>query len=199
MPPRRDGITVGVVNPAGKNYFDHLQLGRGKAERIDARAIAEFARTIQPGAWMPPPAAVLQLRYVGPTRHQLVKNITAYRNQLQANEVCTLGRPAHFGADDRPAPPPTGRSRPGHPGRNRRRPEADQVARPAPLVPRCRPERGRRHPRRAARRRSIPVSQGCLRLRRPEPAPPIRPVRRGMNMRGCLALATQTCDACVFR
>ena len=85
---RAAGITVSVVNPARIKYFQRVQLGRGKSDRIDARAIAEFGRTIQPGAWTPPPAAVLRLRDLVRTREQLVEDITAHRNQLQAGGVC---------------------------------------------------------------------------------------------------------------
>lgn len=85
------GITVSVVNPARIKSFQRLQLGRGKSDRIDAQAIAQFARTIQPAPWTPPPAAVLRLRDLVRVREQLVENITAHRNQLQAGGV---GAPA---------------------------------------------------------------------------------------------------------
>ena len=92
MALHRAGITVSVVNPARIKSFQRVQLGRGKSDRIDARAIAQFARTIQPGPWTPPPAAVLRLRDLVRTREQLVEDITAHRNQLQAGGVCAPAR-----------------------------------------------------------------------------------------------------------
>lgn len=88
----RADVTVSVVNPARIKYFQRVQLGRGKSDRIDARAIAEFARTLCPTAWTPPPAAVLRLRDLVRTREQLVEDINAHRNQLQAGGVCAPAR-----------------------------------------------------------------------------------------------------------
>lgn len=87
------GITVSVVNPARIKNFQRAQLGRGKSDRIDAQAIAQFARTIQPAAWTPPPAAVLRLRDLVRVREQLVAHITAHRNQLQAGGVGAPAQP----------------------------------------------------------------------------------------------------------
>ncbi|MBK1670528.1 hypothetical protein CKO28_21125 [Rhodovibrio sodomensis] len=86
------GYIVSVVNPARVKHFQRVQLGRGKSDRIDAHAVAQFGRLLRPTAWTPPPAAVLRLRDLVRIREQLVEDLTAHRNQLQAGRLCDAAR-----------------------------------------------------------------------------------------------------------
>ena len=86
------GYVVSVVNPARVKYFQRAQLGRGKSDRIDAYAVAQFGRLLRPTAWTPPPAAVLRLRDLVRTHEQLVEDINAHRNQLKAGRLYEAAR-----------------------------------------------------------------------------------------------------------
>jgi transposase InsO family protein len=88
------GYVVSVVNPARVKHFQRLQLGRGKSDRIDSHVVAQFGRLLRPTAWTPPPAAVLRLRDLVRIREQLVEDLTAHRNQLQAGRLCDAARRA---------------------------------------------------------------------------------------------------------
>jgi transposase len=56
------GFVVSVVNPAQIKAFGQSRLLRTKTDRVDAKLIAEFCKTLQPPPWVAPSARERQLR-----------------------------------------------------------------------------------------------------------------------------------------
>jgi transposase len=69
---------VSVVNPARIKGYAESQLRRNKTDRLDAALIADFCRTQQPAAWMPPPPEVRHLPAL--VRH--LDDLTQMRQQV---------------------------------------------------------------------------------------------------------------------
>jgi len=72
------GYRVSVVNPARIKGYAESQLRRNKTDRLDAALIADFFRTQQPPAWVPPSAEIRQLQAL--VRH--LEDLTAMRQQV---------------------------------------------------------------------------------------------------------------------
>jgi|GEM_PF-119866 len=78
------GLEVQVANPRAVAHFGRAVLQRAKTDGVDARLLLEYTRRMDFRAWVPPSAAVMELRSVTRRRRQLVKARTAERNRLHA-------------------------------------------------------------------------------------------------------------------
>jgi transposase len=65
-------LYVSVTNPAQIKSFARTQLRRTKTDKVDARIIADFCRTLSPGQWEPLAPEVLEIRALLSYREQLV-------------------------------------------------------------------------------------------------------------------------------
>jgi len=70
---------VSVVNPSRTAFFARSQLRRTKTDRVDAEMIAQFCRTQQPEAWVPPAPEVLELRGLLTYRDHLVQEQVRFK------------------------------------------------------------------------------------------------------------------------
>jgi transposase len=82
-----NGYGVSVVNPAQVHYFAKAQLRQAKSDRLDALTLAEFAQTMHPKAWNPPPQFDHELRQRISQRDNLLKFHNQVVNQLHALSV----------------------------------------------------------------------------------------------------------------
>lgn len=82
------GHTVSVVNPARIHFYAQSTLARNKTDRLDARLIADFARTQSPRPWSPPTAARQDLQALTRQRATLVVDRQRYQNQLATARPC---------------------------------------------------------------------------------------------------------------
>jgi transposase len=78
------GYAVSVVNPAQIHFFAKAQLKRSKNDKLDAQTLAEFAQTMQPKLWIPPPHFYHELRQRISQRDSLLKLKNQVENQLHA-------------------------------------------------------------------------------------------------------------------
>lgn len=81
------GFGVSVVNPAQVHFFAKAQLKRAKNDKLDAQTLAEFAQTMQPKLWTPPPQFYHELRQRISQRDSLLKLKNQVENQLHALQV----------------------------------------------------------------------------------------------------------------
>lgn len=84
------GYAVSVVNPAQVHFFAKAQLKRAKSDKLDAQTLAEFAQTMQPKLWTPPPQFYHELRQRISQRDSLIKLQNQVENQLHALEVSPI-------------------------------------------------------------------------------------------------------------
>jgi transposase len=78
------GYAVSVVNPAQVHFFAKAQLKRSKNDKLDAQTLVEFAQTMQPKLWIPPPQFYHELRQRISQRDSLLKLKNQVDNQLHA-------------------------------------------------------------------------------------------------------------------
>jgi transposase len=78
------GYAVSVVNPAQVHFFAKAQLKRSKNDKLDAQTLAEFAQTMLPTLWTPPPQFYHELRQRISQRDSLLKLKNQVENQLHA-------------------------------------------------------------------------------------------------------------------
>lgn len=76
------GYKVSVVNPIRIKGYAMSQLRRSKTDPLDADTIADFCRTQEPEAWVPPSAQQKKLRALVRHRDSLVKTLTQQTNRL---------------------------------------------------------------------------------------------------------------------
>ncbi len=81
------GYAVSVVNPAQVHFFTKAQLKRSKNDKLDTQTLAEFAQTMQPKLWTPPPQFYHELRQRISQRDSLLKLKNQVENQLHALSV----------------------------------------------------------------------------------------------------------------
>jgi transposase len=79
-----NGFTVSVVNPLVIRRFAQMQLRRVKTDRADAAIIAEYGCLHEPQAWTPPAKYVVKLQQLDAVKQQLIIQLTALSNQLEA-------------------------------------------------------------------------------------------------------------------
>lgn len=80
------GIAVSVVNPARVKRFGQSKLIRGKTDTMDAKLIAEFAKTMETKLWQPPSEDYQSLQVLVRERESLVLHIAQLKNQKHAHE-----------------------------------------------------------------------------------------------------------------
>lgn len=78
------GYPVAVINPAQAHYFAKAQLRRSKTDALDAQLLAQFAETMRPAPWTPPPAIYHELEQRLQLRQELLDARQAVCNQLHA-------------------------------------------------------------------------------------------------------------------
>jgi transposase len=83
---------VSVVNPAQVHFFAKAQLKRSKNDNLDAQTLAEFAQTMRPKLWTPPPVFYHELRQRISQRDSLLKFKNQVENELHALLVNPVNR-----------------------------------------------------------------------------------------------------------
>jgi transposase len=84
------GYPVSVVNPAKVKAFAQSELSRAKTDKADAKLIARYALSMQPGLWTPPPPAIRRLQALTRRIEHLLEIQQMERNRLDtADESIT--------------------------------------------------------------------------------------------------------------
>jgi transposase len=83
----QSGYATSVVNPAQVHYPSCAQLKRAKNDQLDALTVAQFAQTLLPKIWQPPPQFYYELRQRLTQRDHLLKLLGQVNNQLHALSV----------------------------------------------------------------------------------------------------------------
>ena len=81
------GHTVSVLQPLAVARYGQALLSRNKTDRLDAALIADFGRTQEPRAWLPPSAAQAQLQAQSRLRAELVEQRLGLQNRLDTAHV----------------------------------------------------------------------------------------------------------------
>ena len=76
------GYSVSVVNPATIKAYAKSELSRAKTVKADAKLIARYARSMQPGLWTPPPPAIRCLQALTRRIEHLLEIQQMERNRL---------------------------------------------------------------------------------------------------------------------
>jgi transposase len=88
------GYPVAVINPAQAHYFAQAQLRRAKTDALDAQLLAQFAASLRPAPWTPPPALYHELEQRLQLRQQFLEARQVARNQLHALQAGAVVIPA---------------------------------------------------------------------------------------------------------
>lgn len=80
----QNGFTVSVINPLIIHRFGQMRLLRAKTDKADARLIASYGQAEQPEYWRPPAQYMITLQQLDAVAEQLIKQRTAWCNQLEA-------------------------------------------------------------------------------------------------------------------
>lgn len=78
------GHQVSLVNPTRVKKYAESQLKRNKNDKLDARVIADFCRTQEPGLWQPPAPEKRELQEMVRRLSSLIKEQTREQNRLTA-------------------------------------------------------------------------------------------------------------------
>lgn len=78
------GLPVAVINPRSFKHFAALKLKGSKTDPVDAALLAEYAETMRPKVWTPPPAQRLALRDIGRQINRLTNTRAQAKNRLHA-------------------------------------------------------------------------------------------------------------------
>ena len=81
------GHTVSVLQPLAVARYAQATLSRNKTDRLAAALIADFGRTQEPRAWLPPSAAQEQLPAQSRLRAELVEQRLGLQNRLDTAHV----------------------------------------------------------------------------------------------------------------
>lgn len=76
------GHTVSVLQPLAVARYAQATLARNKTDRLDADLVADFGRTQEPRAWIPPSAAQEKLQAQSRLRAELVHQRQGLHNRL---------------------------------------------------------------------------------------------------------------------
>jgi transposase len=76
------GYPVSVVNPAKIKAYAKSELSRAKTDKADAKLIARYALSMQPGLWIPPPPAIRRLQALTRRIEHLLEIQQMERNRL---------------------------------------------------------------------------------------------------------------------
>jgi len=82
----KEGIAVSVINPLVIRRFCQMRMSRAKTDKKDAKMIAEYGKTEQPGLWEAPQQQVIALQQMDALLANLTKEQTALSNQLKSFE-----------------------------------------------------------------------------------------------------------------
>lgn len=80
----QDGHHVSVVNPARIKKYAESKLQRNKTDKLDAKTIADFCHTQEPGLWTPPAPEKRELQEMVRRLNALIKEQTRENNRLKA-------------------------------------------------------------------------------------------------------------------
>src|SRR4051812_38593753 len=86
----QEGIAVSVINPLVIRRFCQMRMSRAKTDKKDAKMIAEYGKTEQPGLWEAPQQQVITLQQMDALLANLTKEQTALSNQLKSFESSGL-------------------------------------------------------------------------------------------------------------
>jgi transposase len=78
------GVEVMIVNPKSARHFAEAQLRRAKTDRVDARALLDYAQRMNFVAWARPSQERLHLRQIARRINSLIVETTAEKNRLAA-------------------------------------------------------------------------------------------------------------------
>jgi transposase len=80
----QEGNQVSVVNPMRIKKYAESKLQRNKTDKLDAKVIADFCRTQEPGLWTPPAPEKRELQEMVRRLSALVKEKTRETNRLKS-------------------------------------------------------------------------------------------------------------------
>jgi transposase len=82
-----EGVEVMIVNPKSARHFAEAQLRRAKTDRVDARALMDYARRMPFVVWARPSQERLHLRQIARRISSLIEETTAEKNRLAAAQA----------------------------------------------------------------------------------------------------------------
>lgn len=84
------GVKVSVVNPFAIKSFGQSRLRRNKTDKLDAKLIAEYCKTLAPPAWQPRPQHYRTLQALVRRRETLKNLLLKERNRLSETKYPTI-------------------------------------------------------------------------------------------------------------
>lgn len=81
------GFVISVINPLVIRRFSQMRLLRAKTDKADAKMIAAYGQIEKPKSWQPPARHFISLQQMEAVTDQLIKQRTAWQNQLKAFEA----------------------------------------------------------------------------------------------------------------
>ena len=81
------GVEVMIVNPRSARHFADAQLRRAKTDRVDARALLDYAQRMDFIVWKRPSKERMHLRQYARRIAALIEDTTAEKNRLVASEA----------------------------------------------------------------------------------------------------------------
>jgi transposase len=82
------GYPVSIVNPVKIHAFARSELSRAKTDKADAKLIARYALSMQPGLWIPPPPEIRRLQALTRRLEHLLEIRQMERNRLYTADGC---------------------------------------------------------------------------------------------------------------
>ncbi|MBK9367628.1 MAG: transposase [Deltaproteobacteria bacterium] len=82
-----EGVEVMIVNPKSARHFAEAQLRRAKTDRVDARALMDYAQRMPFVVWARPSRERLHLRQIARRISSLIEETTAEKNRLAAAQA----------------------------------------------------------------------------------------------------------------
>ena len=82
-----EGVEVMIVNPKSARHFAEAQLRRAKTDRVDARALLDYAQRMPFVAWVRPSQERLHLRQIARRISSLIEDATDEKNRLAASRA----------------------------------------------------------------------------------------------------------------
>ena len=82
-----EGVEVMIVNPRSARHFADAQLRRAKTDRVDARALLDYAQRMDFIVWQRPSRERMHLRQYARRIAALIENATAEKNRLVASKA----------------------------------------------------------------------------------------------------------------
>ena len=82
-----EGVEVMIVNPRSARHFADAQLRRAKTDRVDARALLDYAQRMDFIVWQRPSQERMHLRQYARRIASLIEDTTAEKNRLVASKA----------------------------------------------------------------------------------------------------------------